>query len=83
MSNLVVGRKVVEGLVSWKGANLTTDLFIGGIDITASVEDAKAEIINQGVDVVEMEVLHRYNNSQCFRLRIRKADYEKILDPSF
>ena len=30
-----------------------------------------------------MEILHRYNNTQCFRLRIRKSDYEKILDPGF
>ena len=72
-----MGKKVVEGLVSWRGANLTTDLFVGGISINATTDDAKASITEQGVDVVEMEVLHYYNNTQCFRLRIQNSDYEK------
>ena len=59
------------------------DLFVGGISIDATTDEAKASITEQGVDVVEMEILHRYNNTQCFRLRIRKSDYEKILDPGF
>ena len=63
-----MGKKVVEGLVSWRGANLTKDLFVGGISIDATTDEAKASITEQGVDVVEMEVLHRYNNPLCFHL---------------
>ena len=33
-----------------------------------------------GVRVVELEVIKQYSHSQCFRLRIRKSEYDTLLN---
>ena len=82
-TNLVVGKKVVEGLVSWRGADLTTELYIGNVSVGVSLEDAKTAITELGVKVVEMEVAGKHNHFQSFRLRIKKIDLEKVKNPDF
>ena len=81
-SNLVIGKKIVEGLVSWRGADLTTDLWIGNVDSSASYEEVKMAITQLGVDIVELEELER-RRSKSFRLRIRRSELPKIKDPNF
>ena len=83
VSNLVVGKKVVDGLISWRGADLTTELYVGNVSVNVSLEEAKTAISELGVDVVELERVGKHNHFQSFRLRIRKADMDKIRDPEF
>ena len=82
-SNLVVGKKVVEGLVSWRGADLTTELYVGNVSTSVSVEEARAAITELGVEVVDLAVVGKHLHFQSFRLRVKKADMEKIKDPQF
>ena len=73
----------MDGLVSWRGADLTTELYIGNVSLDVTVEDARAAIREMGVGVVELEPIRRHHHFQSFRLRLRKADVEKIKNPDF
>ena len=70
-NNIVVGRKVVDGLVSWRGADMTTELYIGNVTVNVSCEEAHKAISDLGVDVIELEVVARHKHFQSFRLRIK------------
>ena len=78
---MVVGKKVVDGLISWRGADLTTDLYIGNVSVNVSLEDAKKAIADLGVDVIEMEVVGRHNHFQSFRLRIKRIHLDALKNP--
>ena len=71
----------MEGLVSWRGADLTTELYVGNVSTNVSVEEAKQAIIDLGVEVIELEVIRRHNHFQSFRLRVKRTDFEKMKDP--
>ena len=83
-SNLVIGKKVVNGLLSCRGADLTTNVYVGQYDVGAQKEEVRDSIVQQGVTVVELEELklthHRFKS---FCLCIKKVDMPKILDPEF
>ena len=82
--DLVVGKRVSQGLMSWKGADLTTNIYIGNVDVSTSTDDVKAGISAQGVEVVELEELKRnHNRFKSFRLCIRKSERPKITVPEF
>ena len=82
--NLVVGKKVSQGLLSWKGADMTFSFYIGNADINTTIDDIKAGIEGQGVGVVELqEIPQRRNHSKGFKLVIRKKDVGVIKDPNF
>ena len=79
--NIVVGKKVVDGLVSWRGADLTTEIYIGNVSVDVSVDDARRNIQERGVEVIELEVLGRHHHFQSFRLRLRKTDLATLKNP--
>ena len=82
--NIVVGKKVSGGLLSWKGADLTMAFYVGFADINSSVDDMRAGIEGQGVGVVELEEMSRkHNRFKSFRLVIRKKDVDSIKNPDF
>ena len=45
------------------------------------MDDARQGIQDLGVDVLNLEVVGRHHHFQSFRLRIKKADFEKIKNP--
>ena len=70
--------------MSFRGADLTTNLYVGNVNIGASLEEMRTAITTQGVDIVELEELKRtHNRFKSFRLRIRKTDLTRITDPDF
>ena len=80
----MVGKKVVSGLVSCRGADLTTNVYVGQYDVGAEKEEVRESIVHQGVMVVELEELKlSHRRFKSFRLCIKKADMPKILDPEF
>ena len=82
--DIVVGKKVSAGLMSWKGADLTHSYYIGNVDIGVSVHEVKDGIEGQGVCVVELdEIPRRQNRFKSFRLVIKKSDATTIKDPDF
>ena len=82
--NLVVGKKVNDGLLSLRGADLTVSFYVGQIDNAVVVNDLRTFIEGQNVKVVELEELERkHNRFKSFRLCIRKRDIESIKDADF
>ena len=80
----MIGKKVAGGLLSWRGADLTTNLYVGNVDVSVSLEEVKAGIEAQGVGVVELEEIKRkHNRFKSFRLCMRKAERHKITEPEF
>ena len=83
-NNLVVGKKVNNGLLSLRGADLTVSLYVGQIDNSFEVNDIRSFIEGQNVNVVELEELvRRHNRFKSVRLCIRKKDMDLIKDPDF
>ena len=78
-SNVVVGQKVVNGLDSWRGADLTTDLFVANVAPETTREVATTKIAELGVTVIELETVRRSSFSQSFRLRIKRAEYGQLM----
>ena len=82
--DLVVGKKVAGGLLSWRGADLTTNIYVGNFDVQTTLEEVKTGIEAQDVNVVELEEIKRsHNRFKSFRLRIRKADLSMITNADF
>ena len=83
-TNIIIGKKVVDGQLSMRGADLTTNRYVGNINVNASSEDVRTSITSQGVDVVELEELPlRHTRWKSFRLRIKKSDISKIEEAEF
>ena len=51
--------------------------------MNVSLEDAKTAIMNLGVTVVDIEVVGQHHHFQSFRLRVKKAEMDRIKDPDF
>ena len=82
--NIVIGKKVSAGLRSWRGADLTTDLYLGYFSVGTSVDEVKFNFEDQGVNVVELEQLHtQHNKFKSFKMCIRKNDMEKVKRDDF
>ena len=81
VNNIVVGKKVVDGIVSWRGADLTTELYVGNVHSNVSTEDARKGITDLGVDVIDLEVVGRHRHFQSFRLRIKKIHLDILKNP--
>ena len=68
-----------SGVVSWRGAPLTVDCYIGRVDLEATKEEVKAFITSKSVDVVDIEEnATRHQRFKSFKLVIKKVDYEKL-----
>ena len=55
----MIGKKVSQGLRSWRGADLTVNLYLGYFDIDTTLEEVKSGIESQEVTVVKLEELKR------------------------
>ena len=78
-----MGKKVSDGLLSWKGADLTHEFYITKVDIDAAVGVMRDWIESQGegVRVVNLEeILQHHKRFKSFKLVIRKKDAENIRD---
>ena len=68
--------------MTWSGAPLTVDCYIGRVDMSVSKEQIKDDVTSMGVDVVEIEENEtRHRLFKSFKLVIRKFDFEKLNSP--
>ena len=75
---------MAEGLLSFRGADLTINFYVGNADVNTSVDVMKTGIESQGVAVVGLEeIQRRHNRFKSFKLCIKKKDVETIKDPNF
>ena len=81
---LLIGKKVSDGRTSWKGADLTSNFYVGQINVDEDPKKIVDDIESLGVRVIEFEEVKRIpNRYKCFRLCIRKADLPKLLVDDF
>ena len=82
--NLVIGKKVSDGLISVKGADLTVFFYVGNVQNGVKMDDLKSFIEQQNVSVVEIkDIARKHNRFQSFRVCIKKKDIDAIKDPNF
>ena len=80
----IIGKSVRDGLTSVKGADLTTNRYIGRWDNNVTTDGVKEFITNQNVTVVELEELPtKHGRFKSFRLRVKKSDLKMIEDANF
>lgn len=83
-SKTIIGKKVSDGSVSWKGADLTVNRYIGNVDITAKSDQIRDYIEKKGITVIEFEENKtQHTRFKSFRLRIRRSDVTNIDNPEF
>ena len=70
--------------MSWKGADLTSNYYVGHVNIDVDPQLIIDDIEGLGVRVIEFERLElKHNRFKSFRLCIRKADFPKLLVEDF
>ena len=80
--NIVIGKKPSSGAMSWGGAPLTVDCYVGRVDIGVTAEQIKSDIVAMGVDVVTIEEnVTRHSLFNSFKLVIRKKDFDSLNSP--
>ena len=61
---------------------MTTELYIGNVDINVAIDEAKRAIEDLGVNVLDLEVVGRHLHFQSFRLRVKKTHLETLKNPN-
>ena len=83
-SRVIIGKKVNEGLLSVKGADLTVNKYIGRLHNDVTSEAMRDFLVAQNITVVELEQLEtKHNRFKSFRLRVKRDDLEKIEQHDF
>ena len=80
----MIGKQVSAGLRSWRGADLTTDLYLGYFSNETTMEQVRFNFEDQNVDVVDLEQLQtQHNKFKSFKMCIRKKDMDTVKSDSF
>ena len=80
--NLVIGKKPSSGVMSWGGAPLTIDCYIGRVDCSVTSDQIKTSVVAMGIDVVGIEEnLTRHGLFKSFKLVVRKTDFPALNSP--
>ena len=80
--NVVIGKKPSSGVMSWGGAPLTIDCYIGRVDTSVSSDQIKSDVESMGVNVVDIqENQTRHHLFKSFKLVIRKTDFDRLNAP--
>ena len=80
--NVVIGKKPSSGVMSWGGAPLTMDCYIGRVDCSVNSDQIKTSVVAMGIDVVDIEEnLTRHGLFKSFKLVIKKTDFSALNSP--
>ena len=80
----IIGKSVNNGLVSFKGADLTVNKYVGRVHNDVTADELRQYICNTGVTVVELETLEtKHQRFQSFRLCVKRADLDRIEKAEF
>lgn len=81
---IVIGKKVNEGVVSWKGADLTVARYVGHVALGTTPDDISLSLQNKGVEVVELLPLTtKHSRFLSFKLVVKKSQLAIIEDENF
>ena len=81
---IFIGSKVTSGQISFKGADLTVDRYLGRIDVESDNEEIKKFITDAGVKIVDFQENSRTHSSfKSFKISIRKSDLPTLEKDNF
>ena len=49
---VVIGKSVNSGVISWKGADLTVARYVGRVAVGTTADEIKSSLVDNGVDVI-------------------------------
>ena len=80
--NIVIGKKPSSGAMSWGGAPLTVDCYIGRVDFAVSSDQIKTDVVAMGIDVIDIEENQtRHGLFKSFKLVVKKTDFAALNSP--
>ena len=80
--NLVIGKKPSSGVMTWSGANLTVESYVGRVDFSVTSDMIKTDLISRGIDVIDIEPNEtRHSLFKSFRLILKKTDFDRLNVP--
>ena len=83
-SRVIIGKKVNEGLLSMKGADLTINKYVGRVHTDVTTENVREFLTSHKVNVVELEQLEtKHDRFKSFRLRVKRDDLKIIEEHDF
>ena len=83
-SRIIIGKKVNDGLVSFKGVDQTITKYIGHVENSVGEDDIRNWIEAGGVSVVELsDLVRRHSLWKSFKVTVKRSDITKIEDPLF
>lgn len=81
-ADVVIGKSVSSGAVSFKGADLTIHRFIGNVHPDVDVETMKTDLTSMGISVIELQQnVSKFSRFKSFHLMAKRSDAEKIDNP--
>ena len=82
--NIVIGKKPSSGVMSWSGADLTVDCYIGRVGFSVTSDVIKTSLVSEGIDVINIEEnTTRHGLYKSFKLVVRRTDYDRLNSPEF
>ena len=82
-SDVVIGKAVSSGALSFRGADLTIHRFIGRIHPDVDIETMKKDLETLGISVLNLQQNESKNSQfKSFHLTAKRADAEKIDNPN-
>ena len=67
--------------MSWNGANLTVDSYIGHVDTSVSAEMIKDDSTSNGFEIISIEENEtRHNRFKSFKLVVKQTEFERLLE---
>ena len=81
-TEIVIGKSVSAGALSFKGADLTIHRFIGNVHPDVNVETMKKDLDQMGITVLDLQLNQgKSTRMKSFHLTAKRSDSEKIDDP--
>ena len=81
-NSVIIGKKVNEGVLSFKGADLTVARYVGRVALGTTADDIRSSLQQSGVDVVALEAISvKHNRFSSFKLVIKKLQLKLIENP--
>ena len=78
--NIVIGKKPSSGAMSWSGADLTVESYIGRVPFTVDADTIKADLTSNGYEIISIEENEtRHQRFKSFKMVVKQSEFEKLL----
>ena len=82
--NIVIGKKPSSGVMSWSGADLTVESYIGRVAFSVDAEMIKADLTSNGFNIISIEENEtRHQRFKSFKMVVKQTEFEKLLQFSW